>query len=320
MQTIGSALFISLEGIKPSLEETEFIKKQSPAGVTLFKRNIKSKEQTQALIQKIKSLSQEPLLVAVDCEGALVNRLSHIGFKYPSSEELSFEPKEKILKLAKSMGKDLRNFGFDLNFAPVVDLPIVKSPLLVERVFGSSPDKIIEKAGAFMGGLLKGGIYPCLKHFPGHGGVKEDSHELLPQDPRSLDDLEIQIQIFENLFKKYPCAIMTAHILFPQIDKSPASFSKRLLTEILKKNRKFKGLVFSDDIDMGALKGFSPGEAYFLALQAGCDMVLNCQKSPFKILEYFQKNPIKKKEINEKLKQSRLKLKKLYNFLQTIRI
>ena len=315
MQTIGSALFISLKGTRLLLEEEEFIKKEYPAGVTLFKRNIESKEQTRDLIQNIKSLSKGPVLIAVDCEGGDVNRLSHIGLKYPAPAELSSQGKEGIKKVAYSIGKDLKSLGFDLNFAPLVDLPITKNPLLESRVFSSYPDKVIEKAGAFMEGLLKGGIYPCLKHFPGHGGVKEDSHFILPQDQRSLEELENQIQVFEVLFKKYPCAIMTAHIVFPNIEKTPASFSKRLLTELLKQKKKFKGLVFSDDIDMGALKGFSSGESFFLALLAGCDMILNCQKSPFEILDYFHKNPLKKKELESRLKESQVKFLRLCKFI-----
>ena len=318
MQKIAQALFISLKESQLSLEESDFIKKESPAGVTLFKRNIESKEQTQALIQEIKSLSQEPLLVAVDCEGGLVNRLSHLGWDYPSPAELSSFDEEKIFQLAQSMGRELKSFGFDLNFAPLVDLPLVESRLLESRVFGSSPELVIKKAGAFMEGLLKEGIYPCLKHFPGHGGVKEDSHDVLPQDQRSLEDLETQIQLFETLYKKYPCAVMTAHIVFPNIEKTPASFSKILLTEILKQKGKFKSLVFSDDIDMGALAGFSPGESFFLALQAGCDMVLSCQSSHLEILGDFQKNPQKKKELEEKLKESQIKKLKLFKFIQSL--
>lgn len=319
MQKIGHALFISLKGSRLLPEEAEFIKKESPAGVTLFKRNIESKEQCQGLIKEIKCLSQDSLLVAVDCEGGRVNRLSALGLDYPSPAKLSSFSGEDIVKLAQSMGKDLKNLGFDLNFAPAVDLPLVKSSLLEGRLFGSSPDKVIKKAGAFMEGLLKEGVVPCLKHFPGHGGVKEDSHFVLPEDKRSLEELEEQISVFEALYKNYLCAVMTAHIVFPNIEKTPAGLSKSFLTRILRQKGKFKGLVFSDDIDMGALKEFSAGEAFFLALKAGCDMVLKCQKSPFEIRDYFQKNPLKQKEIEKKLKDSRRRLLKLSKRIASLR-
>ena len=318
MEKITGSLFVSLREAKLSFEEKEFIKKECPAGVTLFKRNIHSKEQTKDLIQEIKSLSQEPLLAAVDCEGGLVNRLSHLGIEYPSPVELSSWKLGDIFKLARSMGRELKSFGFDLNFAPVVDLPIVENTLLEKRVFGSSPDLVIEKAGVFIKGLLKEGLYPCLKHFPGHGGVKEDSHLILPNDPRILEELESQIHVFEALFKKHPCAVMTAHINFFQIEKTPASFSKILLTEVLKQKKKFKGLVFSDDIDMGALKKYSLSESFFLALQAGCDIILSCQKSPFEILESIENESLKKKVIQKRLKESRSQFLKLYQFIQSL--
>ena len=318
MEKITGSLFVSLRETKLSFEEKEFIKKESPAGVTFFKRNIHSKEQTKDLIHEIKSLSQEPLLAAVDCEGGLVNRLSHLGIEYPSPLELSSWKSEDIFKSTRSMGRELKSFGFDLNFAPVVDLPIVENPLLEKRVFGSSPDVVIEKAGVFIKGLLREGLYPCLKHFPGHGGVKEDSHLTLPKDPRSLEDLESQIHVFEALFKKNPCAIMTAHVVFSQIEKKPASFSKILLTEVLKQKKKFKGLVFSDDIDMGALKKYSLSESFFLALQAGCDIILNCQKSPFEILESIETKTLKKEAVQKRLKESRSQFLKLYQFIQSL--
>jgi len=319
MQKIGHALFISLKSSRLLPEEAEFIKEESPAGVTFFKRNMESKEQCQGLIREIKCLSRGPLLVAVDCEGGRVNRLSALGLDYPSPAKLSSFSGEDIVKLAQSMGKDLKSLGFDLNFAPTVDLPLVKSSLLEGRLFGSSPVQVIKKAGAFMEGLLKEGIVPCLKHFPGHGGVKEDSHFVLPEDERSLGELEDQISVFKALYKKHLCAVMTAHIVFPNIEKIPAGFSKNFLTRVLRQKEKFKGLVFSDDIDMGALKEFSAGEAFFLALKAGCDMVLKCQKSPFEIRDYFQKKPLKQRELEGNLKHSRRQLLRLSKQIASLR-
>ena len=315
MQNIAQALFISLKGSQLTPEEKKLIKTENPAGVILFKRNISSIKQTQTLIEEIKSLTKEPALLAVDCEGGQVNRLSHLGKAYPSPQKLSVLEEESIFQTARNIGKDLKDLGFDLNFAPVVDLPLAKSPLLETRVFGSSPEEVLKKAGAFMKGLLQEGIYPCLKHFPGHGAVKEDSHELLPIDFRTWEDLEDQLSVFEHLYNSYPSAIMTAHIVFPNIESTPASFSKILLTQFLKKKKNFQGLLFSDDIDMGALDGFSSGESVFFALQAGCDMVLNCQKKPFEIFEYFKKHPEKTQFLEKQLKESQLKKRKLLKFI-----
>ncbi|MBC6414871.1 MAG: beta-N-acetylhexosaminidase [Bdellovibrionales bacterium] len=299
-------LFISIKGKDLLKEEENFIKKERPAGLILFKKNIESQNQIIDLNKKIKNLISPTPLISVDCEGGEVNRLSHLGEQtlWPSPEELSYFSPEKIFSISKQMGTYLKNLGFDINFAPVIDLPIVSSNLLKTRVFSSSPLVVIEKASVFMKALLEAGIVPCLKHFPGHGGVEQDSHKVLPKDFRTLKELSIQLDLFEKLFKKHLCAVMTAHIEFPHIEKTPASFSKKILTQILKTKQKFKGLVFSDDIDMKALEAFSPGEAFFLAIRAGCDIVLTCQKeqSPYEIIEYLKKHPKKRKLLENKFK------------------
>ena len=171
---------------------------------------------------------------------------------------------EKTFFLACSLAKQLKLLGIDINFAPVVDLPITENPLLTSRVFGETKFEVIKYAGAFLKGLEEGKVIPCLKHFPGHGGVYEDSHKSLPKDFRTLKDMEAQLDIFQTLFKIYnSCWIMTAHIQFPKIENKPATFSSLLLQMELRGKRAFTGLVVSDDIDMEALKGFSSGEKFF---------------------------------------------------------
>ena len=305
---IGSCLMMALKGPQLLKKERNFIIKNQIAGVTLFKRNIKSFEQVFKLNKQIKALTQASPLIAVDMEGGLVNRFSHLkkGGDWPSPEELSCLPPEKIFLTAKKMAQKLKKLGFDLNFAPVVDIPVVKSKLLKTRVFGTDPQRVLRLAGAFLKGIEEEGLISCLKHFPSHGGVKEDSHKVLPVDNRSLKELSSQLLVFQKLFqKKFPC-IMTAHIEFPKIEKKPATFSKKLLTELLKKKLGFKGLIISDDIDMKALQSFGPGASFFLAVKAGCDMVISCQneESPLKIIDYFEKYKQKKAEIKKELNQS----------------
>ena len=312
---IASALVVCLKGPELLKEEESFLKREKPAGLILFKRNIQSAKQAAGLIKRVKSLIKPPFFVSLDCEGGAVNRLSHLSEKtlWPSPEEMSFFSPQKIFSTARQMASYLKLLGFDINFAPLVDIPIVSSPLLKTRIFGDSALVVERKAGAFMKGLLSKGILPCLKHFPGHGGVEQDSHETLPQDFRTLEELKPQIDLFEELLNKYTSAVMTAHVEFPKIEKIPATFSKKILTQILKTKRAFKGLVFSDDIDMKALKKFSPGESFFLALQAGCDLVLACQKeqTPYKIIDYFERKPLKKKQLEKKLQMTKRKILRL---------
>ena len=311
----GSCLMIGLKGFSLSQEEKNFILSYQPAGCVLFKRNIQSFKQIHALCLELKSLNNPPLLIAIDMEGGEVDRFSHLkdSFTWPSAQALSCLKPKQVFLLAKEMGRWLYLLGFDINFAPVVDSLLTNSPLLKNRVFGSSKKEILKFAEPFAKGLIEGGVLACLKHFPGHGGVSEDSHKTLPKDFRSLKKLKPQLEIFKSLFLKYPCGIMTAHIEFSLIDKKPATFSKIILKSLLRKNMGFKGLLISDDIDMQALKNFSPGERFFYAIKGGCDLIIACQNlnSPKEIIKYFQKNPKKKEEIKKELARSKRKLLKM---------
>ena len=286
---LGSSLVIGLRATSLSPKERKFLIQQEVAGVILFKRNLKNFQQIHQLCKEIKSLGEHSPWIGIDMEGGRVNRFSHIenSFPWPSASELSLKKERDILASAKALGEMLAALGFDINFAPVVDLAHEESSLLKTRTFGSTAEDITTKALCFIEGLKQGGVEACLKHFPGHGGVSQDSHKLLPKDLRSLQDLEPQLEIFETLFNKEDVCIMTAHIEFPNIENLPASFSKLLLTEELKNKRGFKGLVISDDITMLALKEFSNFEKIKKTLQAGCDLVLHCS-GELDFLEEFE--------------------------------
>ena len=310
---IGSHLMIGLKGTSLTSEEAKCIVEEKIAGVILFKRNIANFKQLHSLCSELKSLPlEQPLLLGIDMEGGEVNRLSHLpdSLKWPSALSLVQQSDEQIFEIAKTMAQRLHALGFDINFAPVVDLPIVESSLLKTRVFGSNKQSIVQKAESFKKGLLAGGIIPCLKHFPGHGGVSEDSHKVLPQDLRTLKDLEEQLQIFESLSKD--SCIMTAHIEFPNIDNQPASFSSKFLREELRNKRGFSSVIFSDDIDMHALDQFSPDQRALKCLEGSCDLILSCQQeSTYKqIIEFFRNYQISRKLLID-LKESDKRLAQL---------
>ena len=260
----GSCLMVSLKGFHLTESEKEFLVSHSIAGVILFKKNIQSFKQVYELCREIKSLTEPPMLIGVDLEGGEINRFSHLK-PWPSPKELRGLELSQVSNIACSMAKKLNLLGIDVNFAPVVDLLIRDNPLLKNRRMGDTTEEILKNAGAFLKGCQEGGIIPCLKHFPGHGGVREDSHKLLPKDFRTFPELAPQLSIFQTLFQTYPCWVMTAHIEFPKIEKTPATFSPKLLREELRNKRAFKGLLVSDDIDMEALKSFSSGEKFFFA-------------------------------------------------------
>ena len=198
--------------------------------------------------------------------------------------------------MAFRKGRLLRALGLDINFAPVADILFEESSLLKTRSFGSQSEKVAASVLAYSQGLLKGGVEPCLKHFPGHGGVEEDSHKTLPKDKRNIKDLKSQLDVFRKAFKVPVHFVMTAHLEFPQVESGPATFSKVFLREELRNRLYFQGVIVSDDVDMKALSAFSPGERAFKALAGGCNLVLCCQKSetPHEILEFFKKCKEKK--------------------------
>lgn len=303
---------IGLKGPAPSKEERDFISFNNIAGVLLFKRNIQSLEQVHRLCLELKALTDPPVLIALDMEGGEVDRFSHLkeSSPWPSPQKLKTRPVEQIYRTARALARSLYLLGIDVNFAPVVDLPVVENPLLKTRVFGKSKLEILKNAEPFVKGMIKGCLIPCLKHFPGHGGVAEDSHKTLPKDPRSLKELKPQLEIFQNLFKKHLCWIMTAHVEFPHIEKTPATFSQLILTDQLKSQMGFEGILTSDDMDMSAVQNFSAGERFFHALKGGCDLILTGQnpKSPIDMIRYFQIHPEKKEEIKKELYQASEKL------------
>ena len=298
---MDSCLMMGLKGKGITKTERDFLVSRQAAGVILFRRNLESFRQIYELCREIKSLSSPPLLLGIDMEGGAVNRLAHVegALPWPSAETLGGKAPGEIFAVARALGRELAALGFDINFAPVADLPLWESVLLKTRVFGKSPESVAQSAAAFAEGIFEGGALPCLKHFPGHGGVGEDSHKTLPRDERSLKELEPQLRIFEEILRRRPFPVMTAHVEFPRIEKGPATFSKILLRRELKKKRGFAGLIVSDDIDMGALGGWTPGERVFRALRGGCELILCCQreKTPLEALAFFEQNPEKEREI-----------------------
>ena len=305
---VGSCLMMGLKGPDIQPEEREYLISREVAGVILFQRNILSFQQTYELCRELKALypvSRPPPLIAVDLEGGSVNRFSHLkeSFPWPSAERLGQLKFSEIFSVAEIMGRRLSALGIDINFAPVVDIPLKKSSLLEGRSFGCDQETVISCATAFAEGLIKGGVFPCLKHFPGHGGVSEDSHKTLPRDERTLEDKGF-LKPFEIL--KHCPLIMTAHIEFKNIDSGPVTFSRYWLETILRKQVQFQGVIVSDDIDMEALAPLSSAERFTKAMTGGCDLILCCQnpKTPLEVDWFFSEYPEQMHLIQSRLKTS----------------
>jgi len=282
--TLGP-LMVDLEATTISEIEKKLLLRPEVGGVILFTRNFESVEQITALVAEIKKLKSPKLLVAVDHEGGRVQRFREGFSRIPAAACYAKHAKDDLPKarlLAENAGwlmaVELRACGIDFSFAPVLDLAHGLSGVIGDRAFHSKPATVATLAYAFMHGMNKAGMQAVGKHFPGHGGVVEDSHVAMPVDHRELEALlSSDIIPFASMIENKLAAIMPAHVIYDKVDDKPAGYSSFWIEDILRQRFDFQGVIFSDDLSMeaaGVAGGF--GERADAALKAGCDMALVC--------------------------------------------
>lgn len=256
-------------------------------GVILFGRNYESPSQLVELTASIRAARAPALLIAVDHEGGRVQRFREGFTRIPPMRELgklwNAHPK-KAKHLAEQVGwvlaSELRAHGVDFSFTPVLDVDYGSSSVIGDRAFHAEPQAIAELAHSLMLGMKKAGMGTVGKHFPGHGFVRADSHLEIPVDERNFADIEMCDLIpFRQMVGFGLTAVMPAHVIYPRVDPRPAGFSKVWLKDILRGQLGFEGCIFSDDLSMeGATVAGSIVQRAEAALNAGCDMVLVCNK------------------------------------------
>lgn len=300
-----ASIMLDIEGFSLSIEDRALIKSKHVGGIILFSRNFESREQLIDLCFEIKSIKPE-ILIATDQEGGRVQRFKE-GFSIiPSMQRLGdlvAHDVEGGLSLCRRVGwlmaSEMIATGIDISFAPVLDLDKDTSSVIGDRSFSEQIDIVISSAKAFIFGMAEAGMASTGKHFPGHGGIEEDSHLVTPIDNRSLSDLESNDLIPYRELVEVLDGIMTAHITFPKIDASVVSFSSEWIQTVLRENLNFQGMVFSDDLTM---KGADTAGNYTnkakLSVNAGCDMILICndRDGAKEILKFFEENNIPKSE------------------------
>ncbi len=240
--------------------------------------NLASPEQITALIEEIKSSSPYPVFIGIDQEGGLVQRISsRNGFKdWQSAQKLGQSSTKDTYKSAKDMGNSLAKLGFNLNFAPSVDLLDPNSPAIgkLERSFSDDPAQVFQHAKAFVLGMEENNIVSALKHFPGHGSAMADSHEGFTDVTNTWTEEELipyKMMIEDN----FSGMIMTAHVYNAHLDDKPASLSHKISTKILREQLGFKGVIISDDMQMKAVSShYSLKETVYLAILGGSDILL----------------------------------------------
>lgn len=284
--TLGP-LMVDLVGLTLSEEEAEILQHPLVGGVILFSRNYESPEQVAQLTASIRALRDPHLLISVDHEGGRVQRFRHGFTRLPPIGALGrryqYEP-EAVLSRAEMTGwlmaAELRAVGVDFSFAPVLDLDYGVSEVIGDRSFHRDPEAVVAMARAYIQGMKRAWMPAVGKHFPGHGAVEVDSHLGLPIDPRHFEDmLQADMLPFSQLCNSELAGIMPAHIVYEKSDDLPAGFSPYWLKEILRGRFGFQGAILSDDLSMegAAVMGDSLARTE-AALDAGCDMVLVCNK------------------------------------------
>lgn len=289
-QMIGQLFFIGIPG--PELDEPtrKLIEDIRPGGVCLFARNIKELGQTRELLDSLHVSIEIPPFLSLDQEGGRVDRLRRVMTPMPAASQL--RNADDARELGEIIGEATSLLGFNMDFAPVVDVIDDARKGLINglqtRGLGRSKEDVVAMAGAFLQSLENHGILGCLKHFPGLAASQVDSHEELPVVPRTDGELNNEdLYPYRELISKHPNAsVMVAHAAYPntrlqETDDNgkllPSSLSRRVVTTLLRDELNFKGVAITDDMEMGAIvRDFVMGEACKIAIRAGQDMLAIC--------------------------------------------
>jgi beta-N-acetylhexosaminidase len=280
----GQLLFVGFPGYDVPRDLAELVREGRVGGVILFKRNVRDPEQVRAVVAELHALAPEgaPLVVALDQEGGRVQRLRAPWTEWPPMRALGRGAPDDTARFASALAVELRDCGFDLDFAPVVDVDSnPDNPVIGDRSFGGSPGVVADHATAFIEAMQDAGVAACAKHFPGHGDTDLDSHLALPKLDLDLARMhEIELPPFRAAVEAGVASVMTAHVLFPRLDeKRPATLSPDVMG-LLRGDLGFDGLVFSDDIEMRAMADHWSSHACSIGvLEAGVDSILVCSKA-----------------------------------------
>jgi len=280
---VGQLLMIGIHGKTLNDDAKFMLNEYRVGGIILFDRNMESKDQVKSLITDInktgKSAGLTPLFIGIDQEGGAVARMEDQLIKVPPAEELGKEPIEKAVSLAKQSGTELKDLGFNINFAPVADLGLTYG-----RSFSTNPDEVVRYTSAVGKAYDEAGLWYSYKHFPGIGKTDVDLHadtSVVPVSKKTL--LNEDTKVFVDLVKQSKpntYAIMVSHAMYPQIDPDhPSSLSKTIITDWLRKDMGYNGVVVTDDMDMGALaKHYTFGDMAVQSILAGSDILLVCHE------------------------------------------
>jgi beta-N-acetylhexosaminidase len=291
MQNIGQLLIIGFDGTKMSPRLASLLTKIQPAGVILFARNITGAEQIHTLLRECQKCVETPLFTCVDLEGGRVDRFRNVTGPTPSAADVFAAGDRRLFrKHGRVIGENCRTLGFNLDFAPTLDLAFEASRLVMSsRSVSAHPKEVVKYAREFLRGLGDAGVLGCGKHFPGLGEANLDTHHELPIVEKPFKKLWEQDLVPYQILRRQLPLVMISHAAFPPVTKDhiPASLSKHWITDILRKKIGYRGLICSDDLEMGGVLAAAPIEQAAIGhIRAGGDLALICHREDFVLLAH----------------------------------
>src|SRR5438445_5408022 len=284
--SLGQLIMTGVPGKELDAKTADLFRRVQPGAFILFGRNIETAPQLRKLIDDLRDLSEVEPIVTIDQEGGRVSRLRLIGNEPPNAQQ--FRDKDDVDLIRRHgdiTGRLLRVFGFNLDLCPVLDISFDDNAdnSLRGRCYGKDVDQVVRNAGAFNDAMRKQGVASCGKHFPGYTCAKSDAHFELPKIDRTREELnQNELAVFKKFIDRVN-SMMICHGWYPSLDpeKTPASLSRRVITDLLRKEFGFDGLVMTDDLDMGAiLNGYGLEQTIRLAIGAGNDLAMICHRIP----------------------------------------
>ena len=328
---IGQRLVFGIPGTQITPDIVQHFKDTHCGGLILYRINFESPDQLRKLISDLENALGRRLLVTADMEGGRVIMFGESVTIFPSSQAFGQTGNTQyVRRQGEQEGRELRRLGIDVNFAPVLDvLTETYSPNIGIRAYGKDPELVAKMGAARISAMQVEGLSACAKHFPGLGPANLDPHLKLPTILVTWEELEkVHLTPFYRAMRTAVHSIMTSHPLYPNLDptpKTPATFSRKIVKEFLRQKTGYKGVIFSDDLEMGAITELCPiGEAAIKAVEAGHDMVLAChdqkaQRAVYEaLLEAYQSKRLPSKELEESVGRiEALKAKRTQRFLES---
>lgn len=279
-EKVGQLLIAGFYETQAGEEARSYLQDCHVGGLILYGRNVESAQQLTDLTNGLKALAGDgvPLFLSTDQEGGLVERMPPEIQRLPNAYDVS-DP----ASFGAALGAECAAFGLNTDFAPVMDIwSNPNNTVIGKRAFGSDAETVTERGLACLTAMEESGTIPVIKHFPGHGDTDTDSHVGLPVVDKTREELlEMELLPFQTAIDAGAPAVMVGHILMTQIDPDrPATLSYEVVTSLLREELGFDGVVFTDDLTMGAItQNYGLGEAAVLAVEAGCDVLLVCHEA-----------------------------------------